>query len=196
MTTQTLVNLFWCPCLKLNYLMQLIQYYKDTIFVIWAITFCNKFILRQATNFFLGTSIAQELIYAQPRLILNLYQKTWLRLFLQNLDQLYSIPPFMLDQGSLIEGERSVRLTSLYKLVYISSFNIENSFYLFYKTSDLNEEVNCTEPSPSLVFLGLTNWCNYSSVTKIHLMSFQSFLFIINSLWGLQQYVPENAALL
>jgi hypothetical protein len=33
-------------------------------------------------------------------------------------------------------------------------FGIENIFPLIYKTSYLNEEVNCTEPSPHLVFPG------------------------------------------
>ncbi len=41
--------------------------------------------------------------------------------------------------------EGSVQLASMYYLVQISCF--------FYKTSYLNEEVNCTEPSPSEGFL-------------------------------------------
>jgi hypothetical protein len=39
------------------------------------------------------------------------------------------------------------QLTSLYKLLFIG-----NIIYLFYKTTYLNEEVNCSEPSPKLVF--------------------------------------------
>jgi hypothetical protein len=55
------------------------------------------------------------------------------------------------DHGILTEGEKAVQLNSLYQLVYISSFlNIENIVYFFYKTSYPDEEVNCTEPSPSV----------------------------------------------
>ncbi len=31
-----------------------------------------------------------------------------------------------------------------------AAFDIENIIYFFYKTSYLNEEVNCTEPYPSV----------------------------------------------
>jgi hypothetical protein len=51
----------------------------------------------------------------------------------------------MLVQGSLTEGEGSVRLTSSLDQLL---FYIENIINLFYKTSYLNEEVNSTEPSP------------------------------------------------
>jgi hypothetical protein len=55
-------------------------------------------------------------------------------------------------QGTLPEGEGSVRLTSLCLLVCIISFYIENIIFPFYKTSYPNEEVNRTEPSPSVSF--------------------------------------------
>jgi hypothetical protein len=53
-------------------------------------------------------------------------------------------------QGSLTEREGSVQLASLYLVDYISSFLNGNIIFLFDKTSYLNEEVNCTEPSPSV----------------------------------------------
>jgi hypothetical protein len=53
--------------------------------------------------------------------------------------------------GNTYEGERSAQLISLYYLVYISSFQYLKNAYLFYETNQLNEEVNCTEPSPKLV---------------------------------------------
>ncbi len=43
----------------------------------------------------------------------------------------------------------------LLALTSIAPFYIENVNYLFYKTSYLNEEVNCTELSPQLVFPAL-----------------------------------------
>jgi len=54
-------------------------------------------------------------------------------------------------QGTLSEGEGSGTadlqvLTSLDKLI----FRLKIVFTFFYKTSYLNEEVNCTEPSPSV----------------------------------------------
>jgi len=39
-------------------------------------------------------------------------------------------------------------------LVLTDHFYIVNIIQLYYKTSYNNEEVNCTEPSPLLVFLG------------------------------------------
>ncbi len=48
--------------------------------------------------------------------------------------------------GNLTEREGLVQLTSLYYLVWISSFYIENTIYLFNKTSYLN----CTDPSLSV----------------------------------------------
>jgi hypothetical protein len=48
-------------------------------------------------------------------------------------------------QGILIEAEGSAQLTSLYKLVSISCF-LSKILLTFY----LNEEVNGTEPSPSV----------------------------------------------
>ncbi len=50
-----------------------------------------------------------------------------------------------LYQGTFTEGDSSVRLTSLYYLVCISSFYIGNTIYLCYKTSYVSEEVNCTK---------------------------------------------------
>jgi hypothetical protein len=51
-------------------------------------------------------------------------------------------------QGILTERKRSVRLTSCYWIVYISWFNTD----FCYKTSELKEEVQCTEPFPSARF--------------------------------------------
>ncbi len=54
-------------------------------------------------------------------------------------------------QGILTEREESVHLTSLYQLVQISCFQCWKSIlFISYKTSFLEEEVNCTEPSPSV----------------------------------------------
>ncbi len=53
-------------------------------------------------------------------------------------------------QGNLTEGKVSVQLTSLYVLVQISCFRKYKHYLLINKTSYLNEEVNCTEPSPSV----------------------------------------------
>jgi len=46
-------------------------------------------------------------------------------------------------QGSLTEEEGSVQLTSSHSLV-------KKYFFYFYVTSYIKEEVNCTEPSPSV----------------------------------------------
>jgi hypothetical protein len=40
----------------------------------------------------------------------------------------------------------------MYNLFKSATFYIENTIYIFNKTSYLNEEGNSTEPSPSLVF--------------------------------------------
>jgi hypothetical protein len=56
--------------------------------------------------------------------------------------------PVELNQGSLTKWEGSVQLTSLRKLLYISTFNIEYVIYIFIKTSYLSEEVNCTKGLP------------------------------------------------
>ncbi len=66
------------------------------------------------------------------------------------------------NQGSLTEGKRLstvdlLVLTSLDQLLFY-----ENIIFLFYKTSYLNWEVNRTEPSPFLVFPGLT--CIYMQI--------------------------------
>ncbi len=56
-----------------------------------------------------------------------------------------------LCHGSLTEGEGSVQLTSLYFLFEISSLLYWKLYLPFFtRTSYLNEEVNCTEPSPSV----------------------------------------------
>jgi len=52
-------------------------------------------------------------------------------------------------QGSLTERNGSVLLTSLNYPIQIS-FLCRSINQLFYKTSYLNEEVNCTEPFPSV----------------------------------------------
>ncbi len=39
---------------------------------------------------------------------------------------------------------------------------MENIIFLFYKTSNLNEEVNCTEPSPSVSI----PWFSWSLVAE------------------------------
>ncbi len=54
-------------------------------------------------------------------------------------------------QGTLTEGEGSVRLTSLHELVQISCFLTETIF--FYRTTYLNDEVNRTDPSPPFQML-------------------------------------------
>jgi len=58
-------------------------------------------------------------------------------------------------QGSLTEGEGSTKETLLNGKAYTNLFRLapfytENIIYIFSKTSYLNEEVNGTEPSPSV----------------------------------------------
>jgi hypothetical protein len=53
---------------------------------------------------------------------------------------------YVLIQGSLTEREGSVRLTYLCSCAFYDEYRI----YLCYKTRYLNEEVNCTEPFPSV----------------------------------------------
>jgi hypothetical protein len=62
----------------------------------------------------------------------------------------------VLNQGILTKGEGSVQLTSLFLSVKISCFPDWNFIFIFYKTTYLNEEVNCTEPSPSVGVPSLT----------------------------------------
>jgi hypothetical protein len=57
---------------------------------------------------------------------------------------------FWFQQGTLTEREGSVQLTSSYQLVCISCLWYCKHYLLFYKTSNLNEEVNCTKPSLSV----------------------------------------------
>ncbi len=61
----------------------------------------------------------------------------------------YSWP--VVQPGNPYSGKGLVQLTSLHKVVLISYYVI----HLSYKTSYLEEEVNCTEPSPSL----RVPWC-------------------------------------
>ncbi len=63
------------------------------------------------------------------------------------INELYFLILDILVQGGLTEGEGSAWLTTLYKL---APFDNENIYTFFYKTSYLNEEVNCTEPSHSV----------------------------------------------
>jgi hypothetical protein len=65
----------------------------------------------------------------------------------------------MFQQGSLTER---VRLSTVDLLVLASLdqffFYIENIINRFYKTIYLNQEVNCSEPSPQLVFPGFSHF--------------------------------------
>jgi hypothetical protein len=62
--------------------------------------------------------------------------------------------PVVLSREILLRGRLStinlLELTSLDELVY--KFKFKLFIFLFFKTSYLNEEVNCTELSPQLVF--------------------------------------------
>jgi hypothetical protein len=60
------------------------------------------------------------------------------------------LPPGKTPQGTLTEGEDSVRLTSLFQLVKISSFLYLKHYLPFFKQAALSEEVNGTEPSLSV----------------------------------------------
>jgi len=66
-------------------------------------------------------------------------------------------------------------LTSLYILVKISSFYIENIFNLFNRTSYLNEEVNGTEPSSSVRLTSLY-FAPFYIKNIIHLFNKTSYL--------------------
>jgi hypothetical protein len=59
-------------------------------------------------------------------------------------------PTIRVHQGSLTKEEGSVRLTSLYLLVQVSCCYTENICFLFYKTSYLFKEVNCSVSFPSV----------------------------------------------
>jgi hypothetical protein len=82
-------------------------------------------------------------------------------------------PPCVFRQGSLTEGEGSVLLTSLY---YQLLFKL-NMF--FNKTSCLNEEVNCTEPSPSVSFPSFRHQTKIVKSDALHFM----FLLILFSIY-------------
>ncbi len=53
-------------------------------------------------------------------------------------------------QGSLTEGKAQYGQPPFTNKLRSAAFCIENIIYLCYKTSYLNVEVNCTEPSPSV----------------------------------------------
>jgi hypothetical protein len=74
-------------------------------------------------------------------------------------ENLQCLTCFILSREASLKGEGSVQLTSLYlstaDLLVLTSlvklnFYTENIIYHFYNTSYLNEEVNCTDPSPSV----------------------------------------------
>jgi hypothetical protein len=50
---------------------------------------------------------------------------------------------------ALQKGKAQYGCTNLFRS---GAFSTENVIYPFYKSSKLNEEVNCSEPSPQLVF--------------------------------------------
>jgi hypothetical protein len=56
------------------------------------------------------------------------------------------------SQGSLTEGKVQYCWPPCTNLFTLAAFSIENFVYLFYKTSQLNEEVNCTIPPLSVRF--------------------------------------------
>jgi len=58
----------------------------------------------------------------------------------------------MLSRETLLKGNTQCSSPPCTKLLRSAPFNFENIIYIFNKTSYLNEEVNCTEPSLSLVF--------------------------------------------
>jgi hypothetical protein len=51
---------------------------------------------------------------------------------------------------TLLKGKAQYSWPPCTNLFISAPFYIENSIYIFNKTSYLNEEVNCTEPSPSV----------------------------------------------
>jgi hypothetical protein len=62
---------------------------------------------------------------------------------------IYFHMPDSMKQGILAEGEGSVPQASSYQHAQISYFSRRNCTFLFYKTSYLLEEANCTDTSPS-----------------------------------------------
>jgi hypothetical protein len=52
------------------------------------------------------------------------------------------------------------RMTSCMNWFKLAAFNTETIFFLFYKTTYLNKEVNHSDPSPIFVFPGWTNQGN------------------------------------
>ncbi len=92
----------------------------------------------------------------------------------------------VLNREVLLSREGSVRLTSLYQLVYISAFLKQNIIYLFYYTTYL-KKVNCTKPSPQLVFLAISvtrkyqTWVCLSRHSKT-LLLLNRYIFSLTSL--------------
>jgi len=90
---------------------------------------------------------------------------------------------WMLMQGTLTEGEGSVRLTSRYYLVISARFYVEYIIHLYYKTSYLHEEIICTGDSPSVSLPWLMssfqsfNWRK----KKVHFLCFSFFLGVASS---------------
>jgi hypothetical protein len=73
---------------------------------------------------------------------------------------------YYMKQGTLTEEEGSVQLTSLYYFRSATFDTANNYLLLFYKTSYLKEEVNCTEPFPSVSILCMQytkKFCGISS---------------------------------
>jgi len=78
-------------------------------------------------------------------------------------------------QEILAEGENSLRLTSSYNLFRSDPSYIENVINSFRRTRFLDEEVNCTEPSPS-VSLPCIHYC-------LHPTFFQLYRFVSVFVW-------------
>ena len=60
------------------------------------------------------------------------------------------------NQGNLTEWRRLSTVDLLVSVYRPNAFDIANIIYYIYKTSYLNEEVKCTEPSPSVSVPWLT----------------------------------------
>ncbi len=74
----------------------------------------------------------------------------------------------MPNQESLTEGEGSVRLTSpCTSQLRTVPFYIENITNFLNETAYLNEEVNCTEPSPSVNITWLNFYWNQPFPTEL-----------------------------
>jgi hypothetical protein len=62
-----------------------------------------------------------------------------------------------LVKETLLKGKAQYSWPPCTNLFRSAPFYIENIIYIFNKTSYLNEEVNCTKPSPQLAFPGLVH---------------------------------------